>query len=456
MKSKSNLLSSFSKSFWIANTAELLERMAYYGVFIILTIYLSKIYGFTDIESAGISGVFSGMLYFLPTFTGALADKIGFRKSMLLAFGLLTIGYTGLGFLPQMIERMGLATYGVETVYTGVESGATRWFIAPILACIVVGGSFIKCVITGTVAKETTAETRAKGFSLFYMMVNIGAFTGKLFPDPLRHTLGDQGLIIMQYLSAGMAGAAFIGVLLFYKDSPQEGKPRNFKEILSSIAKVCSNGQLVALTLIISGFWLVQGQMYATMPKYVIRMVGASATPGWYANINPLVVVLMVNVTTFLMSKRSAVLSMTIGMFLMPLSAWCMAAGNIIGGDFLLGLHPVAFMMVVGISIQALAETFISPRFLEYFSLHTPKGEEGLYLGFSHMHSFISYIVGFFISGVLLNKYCPDPKLFETTEQWQAASANAHHIWYFFGVIGFISAIALCIFSYVTRKKQVC
>ena len=46
-------------------------------------------------------------------------------------------------------------------------------------------------------------------------------------------------------------------------------------------------------------------------------------------------------------------------------------------------MHPVAFMMVVGIVFQGLAETFISPRFLEYFSLQAPKGEEGLYLGFS-------------------------------------------------------------------------
>ena len=42
----------------------------------------------------------------------------------------------------------------------------------------------------------------------------------------------------------------------------------------------------------------------------------------------------------------------------------------------------------------------------------TPEGEEGLYLGFSHLHSFISSIVGFGLSGWLLSKYCPDPRLF--------------------------------------------
>ena len=83
---------------------------------------------------------------------------------------------------------------------------------------------------------------------------------------------------------------------------------------------------------------------------------------------------------------------MTVGMFIMPLSALCMASGNMLNPEStILTMHPVAFMMVVGIVFQGLAETFISPRFLEYFSLQAPKGEEGLYLGFSHLHSFFVF-----------------------------------------------------------------
>lgn len=88
------------------------------------------------------------------------------------------------------------------------------------------------------------------------------------------------------------------------------------------------------------------------------------------------------------------------------------------GNTNILGMHPVAFMMVVGIVFQGLAETFISPRFLEYFSLQAPKGEEGLYLGFSHLHSFLSSIFGFGLSGFLLSKYCPEPTLFASHEEW--------------------------------------
>ena len=78
----------FTRAFWVSNTVELFERMAYYAVFIVLTIYLSSILGFNDFEASMISGLFSGGLYLLPIFSGAYADKIGFRKSMIIAFSL--------------------------------------------------------------------------------------------------------------------------------------------------------------------------------------------------------------------------------------------------------------------------------------------------------------------------------------------------------------------------------
>ncbi|MFA8436738.1 MAG: MFS transporter [Marinifilaceae bacterium] len=446
----------FSKAFWVANSVELLERAAYYGVFIVITIYLSRILGFSDVESALISGFFSAGLYLLPTFSGALADKMGFRNALLLAFGLLSIGYAGLAILPTMLESAGLVEYTQTTVFKGLETSSHKWMIIPIIMIIMVGGSFIKSVITGTVAKETTEATRAKGFSIFYAMVNIGSFSGKTIVKPLREAMGNEGLVNLNYFSASMTFLAFVGVFLFYKSARHEGEGKTMGQIWKALTQVVSNGRLVALILIVTGFWMVQHQLYATMPKYVLRLAGEGASPSWYANVNPLVVVLSVGLITQLMAKRTALLSMTVGMFIMPVSALCMAAGNLLDVESvnlgLFSLHPVAFMMIVGIIFQGLAESFISPRFLEYFSLQAPKGEEGMYLGFSHLHSFVSSILGFGLSGFLLSKYCPDPKLFETHAAWEEASAHAHYIWYYFVAIASVSAVALIIYGRVTKK----
>ena len=448
----------FSRAFWVANSVELLERLAFYAVFSVITLYLSNVWGFTDIQAGIISGVYSASLYLLPTFAGALSDKMGFRNSILLAFALLTIGYAGLAILPTMLQSAGLVSYGMSTTFTGLIGSSQQWSIVPILIIAAIGGAFIKAVISGTIARETTSETRARGYAIFYMMVNIGAFLGKTVVDPLRKSMGDQGLVYLNYFAASMTLLALILVFLFYKSSHTEGQGKKMSEIAKSLAKVATNGRLMILMIIVSGFWMIQSQMYSTMPKYVLRLIGDGATPGWYANVNPLIVFMSVNFVTSFMKKRSAISSMMVGMFIIPLSALVMSFGNQVGGENILGLHPVAFMMIVGIAMQALAECFISPRYLEYFSLQAPKGEEGLYLGFSHLHSFFSYLFAFGVSGFLLEKYCPDPRLFTDSSgildkvAYAAATEHAHYIWYVFVGIGAVSAVALFIYSRVVRS----
>ncbi len=446
----------FSRAFWTANIVELLERGAYYGVFIVITLYLSRILGFTDIEAGLISGIFSGGLYLLPTFTGALADKIGFKYSLILAFSLLSIGYFGLGVLPTTLESIGLVDYSNGIKFNGLLESTSRWAIAPIMLVIMIGGSFIKSVITGTVAKETTESTRAQAFSIFYMMVNIGAFSGKTIVKPLRAAMGDMGLVYINYFSTGMTILALIMIIFFYKSAKHDGEGKSLGEIWNGLVNVVTNGRLITLILIITGFWMVQHQLYATMPKYVLRMAGEGASPSWYANVNPLIVVLTVTFVTRIMASKTPLFSMTVGMFIMPFSALAMASGNwFSGGEIDLGfmsMHPVALMMIIGIALQALGESFISPRFLEFFSLQAPKGEEGMYLGFSHLHSFFASILGFGLSGYLLSKYCPDPRLFENHEAWEAASVNAHYIWYYFAAIALTSAISLIIYGKVIEK----
>ena len=448
-----SLKQKFSNAFWVANGVELLERLAYYAVFIVITLYLSNVWGFSDIEAGAISGVFSASLYLLPLFSGAYADKIGFRSAIILAFSLLSLGYAGLGILPTLLESAGLVEYDMTTTFNGLNESYLRWSIVPVMALIVLGGSFIKSVISGTVARETTSENRARGYSVFYMMVNIGAFTGKTVVDPLRKSMGDQGLVYLNFFSASMTLLALIAVILFYKSVKTEGQGKSFREIGQGLIRVLTNWKLLILILIISGFWLIQSQMYATMPKYVIRLIGEDASPGWYANVNPLIVFVMVNFVTSLMKKKKALSSMMIGMLIIPVSALVMSFGNQIDSPSILGLHPVAFMMILGIAMQAIAECFISPRFLEYFSLQSPKGEEGLYLGFSHLHSFFSYLLAFLMGGFLLDKYCPDPRLFSSAEAYAAATEHAHYIWYVFVVVGLISALALFIYGKVTREK---
>ena len=83
--------------------------------------------------------------------------------------------------------------------FTGLQESGYRYGIIPIMILIIVGGSFIKSVISGTVAKETDEKSRARGFAIFYGMVNIGAFSGKVLVTPLRDAMGHELSLIHIY-----------------------------------------------------------------------------------------------------------------------------------------------------------------------------------------------------------------------------------------------------------------
>jgi dipeptide/tripeptide permease len=422
----------FPRAFWTANLVELFERAAYYAVFIAITLYLTDVVGFSDVNAAWIGGVFAAGLYFLPPFTGALADRIGFRRAIILAFAMLTAGYSALGALPY------------------------KTTVLPAIIILMFGGSFIKSIITGTVAKTSDSSTRARAFSIFYGMVNVGSFTGKTAAYPLRVYLG---LDSINYYAAALTILALGVVYLFYRNVDVHGEGKTAREAWNGLLKILGNVRLFVLILIVAGFWIVQWQMYATMPKYVLRTVGSRAAPEWIANVNPLVVMSCVVLVTSLMKNVTALTSMNIGMLLMPLSALCMASSPFLASVFGLSVplfggthaHPITVMLIAGIVLQGLAECFISPRYLEFFSLQAPKGEEGAYLGFSHLHSFIATLLGFGLSGYLLAAYCPDPKTL-TPDRLPHAYDHAYYIWFYFAGIGLLSALALYLYGRVVRK----
>ncbi len=413
---------------------EVLERAAYYGVFIALTLYLTNVVGFSDISAAWVSGVFSGGLYLLPPFTGALADAIGFRRALLLAFVLLTIGYATLGLFPY------------------------KALVLPALVVTMVGGSFIKPVITGTIARTTEHAVRARAYSIFYGFANIGAFAGKGLAYPLRIYLGLEAINLY---AAGLSFVALIVIALVFRQVGVSQAQSSMRDVWSGFRKVLTNVRLLTLMLIVSGFWMVQQQMYATMPKYILRTVGPTASPEWIANVNPLVVISLVMLVTQSMKKARALTSMVVGMALMPVSALCMALGGVLQGGSgtqiavagIFHAHPITVMMVIGVTLQGLAECYVSPRYLEFFSRQAPAGQEGLYLGFAHLHSFFASVVGFGISGYLLNAYCPDPRTLSPATLPHAYQ-SAHVMWLYFAVIGVAATVALIIYGWLTGARE--
>lgn len=432
----------FPRMFWTGNAAELCERAAYYGTFIALRTYLIRVVGLDDVQAGAVAAYFGGWIYLVPFFTGALADRIGFRPSLMMAFALLTVGYGSLG----VFSTLGPVLVG--------------------LTLIILGGAIVKPVISGTVSKSSDSDNRARAFSIFYMVVNIGSFTGKTIVAPMRIQMGVE---TVPFFSAGASLVALLIVALTYfpdKDA-RTGKAASVRETLQGMWLAMSNGRFLALILITAGFWAIQGQLYASMPDYVLRMAGETYKPEWYANINPLVVVIFVVMITHLVRRWRPENSILVAMCMIPFSAVIMATSAWMRGTVdILGLqmHPITFTMIIGIAIQGLAECFLSPKWLEFASKQAPAGKEGTFLGFAHMNTFFAWIFGFLFSGYLLSRYCPEPTSLPADVQVQHAAAlagqapmpevyaQAHYLWYAYAGVGLISLSALLVFIAVTRR----
>ena len=160
---------SFPRTFWIANSMELFERWAYYGMFTILSVYMTDPVskgglGFTQEQRGIMQAIVTGVLYLLPVLGGALADRFGFRKVLLAAFVTLSSGYFAMGQFHAYAP----------------------FFIAFLIVAI--GGAIFKPIIVGTVSKTTDKSTETLGFGIFYMIVNIGGFIGPWAASRMRES----------------------------------------------------------------------------------------------------------------------------------------------------------------------------------------------------------------------------------------------------------------------------
>lgn len=199
----------FSGQFWLVVLFEFFERGSYYGMMSILSVYFTDHLFFPKEHVGIIKSTIQPILYFLPIVAGALADRFGYRKTLLVAFSFLGMGY----FLTSQVQS-----------YTLV-------FLA--LVVMAMGAGAFKPIISSSIARLTTQETSTLGFGIYYWSINLGAFLFPLILVPLiKNHIGWHAVMIA---SAIGTGSMIIPTLLFYREppKPKESTQGNLWETLS-------------------------------------------------------------------------------------------------------------------------------------------------------------------------------------------------------------------------------
>ena len=390
------VLKKYPTTFWVANMMELFERWAWYGFYIIFALYLTNstdegALGFSQTQKGLIMGFGTGFLYFLPILTGAISDRIGYRKTLFIAYTIYTIVFLLIPIFKSFVA--------VFVIYLLLATGA----------------ALFKPIISATVAKTTDKETSSIGFGIFYMMVNIGGFIGPFVTGFVRKFSWDY----VFYSSAAVIAVNFILVAFFYKEpilkNTVDSKQYTFRQqvnlIFRNIWRAMSDWRFSLFLLIISGFWTMYNQFYMSLPVFIDQWVNTRIIYDFLINHWPWLAHQLATAegtipAEYIMNVDSGsiillqIIISTIAMRFKPLSA--MIVGILIA-SLGLGLSLATqngLFIVVALIIFSIGEMSSSPKITEYIGRIAPPDKTALYMGCS----FIPLAIGYMFAGIVSGK----------------------------------------------------
>lgn len=376
--------------FWLLCSMEMWERLAYYGVRVIVPIYIAQ----AD-EPGGLHFTFEqkGTIYFwwaifqsiLPTFTGGYADRYGYKNTIAVSITIKISGY--------------------------LLMATQRSFSGFLFGCILLatGTAIFKPGIQGTLAHNIDQSRSSTGWGVFYWLVNVGAAIGPPLAGMLRK-------LTWPWVFYGCAIIVSVNYLMLftYKDPETEvDKSQGIGETMVVTLKNLWDGRLIAIILILAGFWLMMYQLWDLHPNFIADWVDSSAiaNSGWFPkswthatdrgqqvlqenllNLNAGIIVLFLVPVSVLVRKMKTLVAMAIGMGIATV-------GIIVSGT------SSGFVLVLAIALFSFGEMLNGPKKLELFDLIAPPDKKALYLGYVNIPVGIGWAVGNKLSGYLYGNF---------------------------------------------------
>jgi proton-dependent oligopeptide transporter, POT family len=378
------------RAFWMLNVMEMFERLAYYGVRVVIPIYIAQadeIHGlhFTQSQKGFIFMLWALVQTGVPVFSGGFADRYGYKKTIAVSIAIKMVGY--------------------------LLMATQREFWPFTIGCLVLafGTAIFKPGLWGSMIRQLTIDNSSIGWGMFYMLVNVGGFLG----PPLAHFLYGFSWPTVFYGCAVIVSLNFF-MLFTYPDvaagGDQSGGPLKVaKTTLRNLARP----RLAAFILIMSGFWLMFMQLFDMLPNFIVDWVDSSAivqalhlpamfttqTPRgtmiaqeWMINANSFLIILCVVWISHLVAKVRRVQSIFYGIAIASV------------GLFAAGFTMSGLACILGILCFSVGEMLSSPKMNDYLGVIAPEGEKGLYMGYANMPTAIGWAYGSILGGQIYEK----------------------------------------------------
>jgi MFS family permease len=384
-------LSSMSRPFWMVNIMEMLERLAYYGVRVVIPIYIAQA---DEIGGLHFSQTDKGTIFLwwalfqslTPFLSGGFADRYGYKKTIAVSITIKALGY--------------------------ILMATQREFYPFLFGCctLAFGTAIFKPGVQGTMCQSLTKKNSSVGWGTFYMLVNVGGFLG----PPLAHFLYGYSWPVVFYGCAVIVSLNYL-MLLTYKDPSSGGEQKGdpFRVLWVTIKKIFDL-RLIIFIIIMSGFWLMFMQLFDMLPNFIVDWVDSSnmvrtlhipdfmlhansprapqISQEWLINANAGLIVLAVIFVSYLVSRMRRVVSIFSGIFVSSV------------GLMLAGFTNNGFFCLFGILFFSVGEMMASPKMNEYLGVIAPEGEKGLYMGYANIPNGIGWGIGSVFAGSVYDK----------------------------------------------------
>lgn len=457
--------------FWVANLMEMTERLAYYGVRVVIPIYIAQA---DEIGGLHFSQSDKGFIFMwwalvqsaLPVFTGGFADRYGYKRQIAAAILLKALGY--------------------------ILMATQREFWPFFAGCLVLaaGTAIFKPPIQGTFVKTLTEETSGVGWGFFYQVVNIGGFLG----PPLAHFLYGYSWPMVFCGCAALVTANLLWLFTYREVDSGADHTTGVWHVAATTARQLLQGRLLAFLLIASVFWAVMMQLWDMLPNFIVDWIdsaslarrlphfmlsrdlsrGPQIAQEWVINFNPFLIILFVAPLSWYVNKKMRRLTSIFWGFVL--------AGL---GVYIAGGHRSIYICLAGIACFSLGEMLCSPKMNEYLGVIAPHDKKALYMGYANIPLAIGWGYGSFVAGRLYEqagekaglalRYMSEVlHLAELPHRSRAFSTltailgqtpaqttqllwdlyDPARVWTPFALAGLAAAVAMFVFNRLTRRRE--
>ncbi len=386
----------FGHSFWMLNSIEAFERLAYFGIRSVVPLYIMQA---TEPGGLHLTAMHKGTIYawwaifqsFLPIITGGIADRYGYKRILAMAISMNVLGYV-------MMANF----HGYYGFFAGILVLAT-------------GTAFFKPALQGSIAQNLTKKNSSVGWGVFYWVVNVGAVTAPIIATAiLGRPHSAEGWQNLFYACAGFTACNLL-LLFTFKDVPSGADKTEspFAVLVRTIVNIL-DVRLIAWLAIMSCFWLMMYQLWDLHPNFITDWVDSSMLAkswlpsGWLEysdrgmpgvqqqmllNLNAALIVLLMVPLSWAARKMRTLSAMLVGM--------CVATIGVI----VAGLTGNGVMLLCGIVFFSLGEMWTGPKKNEYLGLNAPPGKKALYLGYVNIPVGVGLFFGSYLAGYVYDNY---------------------------------------------------